>query len=229
MPPLIGCLPWRRRIEPAICLLKRLHARVLLARGEMRHWIWKCCDCLTGQEIERRHKQMARTKIEVNREIPRTRQELVDQIAELGRQERLRSKIENEMNEAITKLKKRYEEDAEPCNQKIKAIIGGVEAYCEVYRDELTDGGKTKTVTLPSGTLSWRKCPPSCRITKPDDVIALLKKKGLSRFIRVKEEISKDLILTEPAAVATIKGIAIVSEKEELSIEPYEVKLEAVA
>jgi phage host-nuclease inhibitor protein Gam len=192
----------------------------------MRHWIWKCCDCPTGQEIERRYKQMARTKVEVNREIPKTRQELVDQIAELGRQERLRSKIENEMNEAITKLKKRYEEEAEPCNQKIKAIVAGVEAYCEVHRDELTDGGKTKTVALPSGTLSWRKCPPSCRITKPDEVIALLKKKGLSRFIRVKEEVSKDLILSEPAAVATLKGITIINEKEELAIEPFEVKLD---
>ncbi|HAE37693.1 MAG TPA: host-nuclease inhibitor protein Gam [Candidatus Riflebacteria bacterium] len=225
MPALI-CQPWRRQVEKQVCLLKRLHARVLLARGEMRPWIWKCCDCLTGQEIERRH-QMARTKIEVNREIPKTRQELVDQIAELGRQERMRNKIENEMNEAITKLKKRYEEEAEPCNQKIKAIVNGVEAYCEVHRDELTDGGKTKTVTLPSGTLSWRKCPPSCRITKPEDVIAMLKKKGLSRFIRVKEEISKDLILAEPEAIVAVKGIAIVSEKEELSIEPFEVKLEA--
>lgn len=172
---------------------------------------------------------MARTKIEVNREIPKTRQELVDQIAELGSQERRRSKIENEMNEAITKLKKRYEEEAEPCNHKIKGIISGIEAYCEVFRDELTDGGKSKTVNLPSGTLAWRKCPPSCKITKPEDVIALLKKKGLSRFIRIKEEISKDLILTEQAAVIGIKGIVIVSEKEELSIEPYEVKLEAVA
>ena len=56
----------------------------------------------------------------------------------------------------------------------------------------------------------------------------LLKKKGLGRFIRVKEEISKDLILLEPKAVAEIKGITIVSEKEELSIEPYEVKLEEI-
>lgn len=53
--PALVCQPWRRLITRRVCLLKRAHARALLARGEMRPWIWKCCDCLTGQEIERRY------------------------------------------------------------------------------------------------------------------------------------------------------------------------------
>lgn len=171
---------------------------------------------------------MAKTKVTINKEIPSNREELVEKIEELGRQERLKVKIENQMNEAITKLKRRYEEEAEPCNNKIKAITAGIEAYSVVHRDELTDGGKTKTVNLPSGTLSWRKSPPSVRLSKKEKVIELLKKKGLSRFIRTKEEISKELILSEPAAVAGVKGITIVKEKEVLSIEPFEVKLDAV-
>jgi phage host-nuclease inhibitor protein Gam len=171
---------------------------------------------------------MAKTKTVANHQIPTSRQDLVDKIAELGRQERIRNKIENDMNNSITKTKQRYEEEAEPVNEAIKTLTAGIQAYCEVHRDELTDGGKQKTVNLPSGTISWRKCPPSVRITKKENVIELLKKKKLIRFIRIKEEINKDKILDEQAAVTGIKGIAIVKEKEELSIEPYEVKLESI-
>lgn len=172
---------------------------------------------------------MARTKTEVNKQIPTSRQDLVDKIAELGRQERMRSKIEAEMNDRITKIKQHYEEEVEPVNAAIKMLSSGINAYCEVHRDELTDSGKIKTVNLPSGTISWRKCPPSVRLTSPDNVIKLLKAKGLSRFIRIKEEVNKDMILSEQAAVTGVKGIAIVKEKEELAIEPFEVKLEAIS
>jgi len=36
------------------------------------------------------------------------------------------------------------------------------------------------------------------------------------------------MILAEQAAVTGIKGITIVKEKEELAIEPFEVRLEAI-
>lgn len=52
---LIRCLHWNKTIAPRVCVLKRVHARVLVSRGEMRHWVWKCCDCLKGQRIERRY------------------------------------------------------------------------------------------------------------------------------------------------------------------------------
>ncbi len=172
---------------------------------------------------------MARTKTVTNRNIPTSRQDLVDKIAELGRHERMRSKIEVEMNNAIAKIKQRHEEEVDPINKSIKSLTAGITAFCEVHRSELTDNEKVKTVNLPSGTVSWRKCPPSVRLTEPEKIIKLLKDKGLEKFIRVKEEVNKDLILSEQAAVAGVKGIAIVKEKEELAIEPFEVKLDAVA
>ena len=53
---LIRCLPWKQTIEARLCLIKRIHAKVLVSRGEMRHWVWKCCDCLIGQENEGENK-----------------------------------------------------------------------------------------------------------------------------------------------------------------------------
>ena len=176
-----------------------------------------------------KEKTMVKTKVTVNRDIPRNRNELNEKLAELGRVNRVRDKIVIEMNEAIERIKQRYSEEVKVHDERIKSIAGGIESYCEVHREELTDGGKTKTVVLPAGEISWRKCPPSVRLTKPEVIIELLKKKGLSRFIRIKEEISKDLILADTAAVVGIKGISIVSEKEELTIQPNEETLESAA
>jgi phage host-nuclease inhibitor protein Gam len=172
---------------------------------------------------------MAKTKIAVNVKVPTDRIELNERISELGRNERIREKIALEMNEAIAKIKKRYAEDVKEYDDKISELLAGIAAYCEVHRDELTENGKSKTVSLPAGTISWRICPPSCRLTKPEVIMELLKRKGLHRFIRVKEEISKDMILAEPTAVAGVKGITIIKGKEELAIEPDRSELEKVA
>ncbi|EJD2026425.1 host-nuclease inhibitor Gam family protein, partial [Escherichia coli] len=50
----------------------------------------------------------------------------------------------------------------------------------------------------------------------------LLRRLGLERFIRVKEEINKDAILNEKEAVKNIPGITIKSDIEDFSIIPFE-------
>lgn len=52
MSALIERRPCKHENKTELCLIKRLHAKVLVSRGEMRHWVWKCCDCPIGQEIE---------------------------------------------------------------------------------------------------------------------------------------------------------------------------------
>ena len=53
---------------------------------------------------------MVKTKVTVNRDIPRNRNELNEKLAELGRVNRVRDKIVIEMNEAIERIKQRYSE-----------------------------------------------------------------------------------------------------------------------
>ncbi|MGT9685597.1 host-nuclease inhibitor Gam family protein, partial [Escherichia coli] len=55
-----------------------------------------------------------------------------------------------------------------------------------------------------------------------DAVMDFLKRLGLQRFIRVKEEINKDAILNEKDAVKNIPGITIKSDIEDFSIIPFE-------
>ena len=82
-----------------------------------------------------------------------------------------------------------------------------------------------QTCALPiftTGEVQWRNRPPSVSIRGADNVIELLRRLGLERFIRVKEEINKDAILNEKEAVKNIPGISIKSDIEDFSIIPFE-------
>lgn len=160
--------------------------------------------------------------------VPQSKEEVVAAIARLGEHQRERVRIETEMNDEMAVVKERYENQADTHAQAIQQLSSGIQTFCEANKVELTSGGKTKTVGLQSGEVRWRTCPPACNIRAADMVIEALKKLGLARFVRAKEEINKDAILADPKAVAGIKGISI-NQKEEFVIVPFETKLEEVA
>jgi len=70
--------------------------------------------------------------------------------------------------------------------------------------------------------VQFRQRPPSVAVRGVDSVIEALKQFGLARFIRVKEELNKDAILNEPAAVAGVAGLSIKSGVEDFVIQPFE-------
>jgi len=160
--------------------------------------------------------------------VPQNKDEATEAIAEIGRRQRERTRIETAMNDELAKVREAWERQAAPHLDAIKALSGGVHLWCESHRDALTQHGKVKFVRLASGDVKWRMRPPSVAIRAADVVIGFLKQAGLDRFIRIKEEVSKEAILTEPEAVQHIKGITI-SQKEDFVIVPFETALEEIA
>lgn len=160
--------------------------------------------------------------------VPQTKDEAIEAIAEIGRRQRERIRIETAMNDDLAKIRQGWEAQAAPHLEKIKQLSGGVQLWCEANRDHLTDGGKVKSARLASGEVKWRLRPPSVAVRPVDVVIGFLKQGGLDRFVRVKEEVNKEAILTEPEAVAHIKGITII-QKEDFVIVPFETELEEIA
>lgn len=159
---------------------------------------------------------------------PQTIEQVVGAIAEIGVAQRERTRIEAEMNDELAAVRQRFEQMAAPYAEKIRDRSQGVQTWCEAHRAEITENGKTKTVAFPSGEVRWRKNPPKANIKNADQVIDLLKKWGLTDFIRTKEEVNKEAILAAPEAVKGIKGISI-SSGEDFVIVPFETKLEEVA
>ncbi|MGB5147486.1 MAG: host-nuclease inhibitor Gam family protein [Porticoccaceae bacterium] len=168
-------------------------------------------------------------KAEATRDaIPQDREECVDYIARIGVHQRERERIQATMNDELAAIRLRYEGEARPHADGIRALSHGVQIWCEANRAVLTNGGKVKTARLGAGEVRWRKRPPKVVIRGMEAVIAALHDLRLSRFVRKKEEINKEAILEEPEAVRHVKGITI-DQGEDFVIVPFETALEEVA
>ncbi|EIV2911600.1 TPA: host-nuclease inhibitor Gam family protein [Serratia marcescens] len=151
-----------------------------------------------------------------------TKTEVIDGIKSLGDLQRQLTRIETEMNDQIAAVTQYHAPEIERLKAEISGLQQGIQTWCEANRTELTQDGKTKTVNLTTGEVIWRNRPPSCTIRGAEAVIAALKRLKLTRFIRSKEEINKDAILNEQAAVKDIPGITINRNLEDFTIVPFE-------
>ena len=149
-----------------------------------------------------------------------------DLIKALGEKRREILRIETEMNDEIAGIKQRYEDQAMPLKSEVAEIIFAVQAWAETHRAELTKDGKIKTVKLATGELNWRIRPPRVSLRGKGKIITALKGLGLTRFIRVSEDIDKEAILKEKEVAAQIQGVTISSAGEDFAISPYELEIE---
>jgi len=160
--------------------------------------------------------------------VPQSREMAAIAIANIGALSRQLVRTESLMNDELASIKKGWEEAAEPLRAQIAALNQGVQTWAEANRDTLTQNGKVKPCALTTGEIAWRMRPPSVRITGAEAVLDTLRRLGLKRFIREKEEVNKDAILNEPEAVSHVPGIAI-SQGEDFVVVPFEAELAEVA
>lgn len=160
--------------------------------------------------------------------VPQNRDNAAQAVAEIGRLSRDLDRLTADMNDELATVKARHEETAEPIRLKIEALTTGVQTWAEANRDTLTQHGKVKTAALTTGEIAWRLRPPSVRVTGAEAVLDVLRRLGLKRFIREKEEVNKEAILNEPEAVAHVPGISI-SQGEDFVVVPFEAELAEVA
>lgn len=162
--------------------------------------------------------------------VPQSKEQVIEAIAEIGRRQRERDRIQTEMNEELAETKQSHGEKAAPHAEAISALAKGVHIWCEANRDELTRNGKVKYAKLATGKINWRAKPPKVTLKKVEEVIARLKELKLNKqFIRTKEEVDKEAILKNPEKVEGIKGITVSSDGEEFGITPFETELEEIA
>jgi phage host-nuclease inhibitor protein Gam len=161
--------------------------------------------------------------------VPKSREEASQMVAQIGSHQRQRERIQATMNDEIATLRARYEEKAQEHGRAIADLVVGLQAWAEANRVDLTEGGKTKTVTLASGEVRWRTNPPKVSVRGGlQAVIDSIKALGLApQFVRFKEELNKEAMLAEPAVAQGIKGVRI-EQSENFVVEPFELHLEEV-
>jgi phage host-nuclease inhibitor protein Gam len=159
---------------------------------------------------------------------PQNREQVADYIAAIGIAQRERARLEQDMNDELARSSSSYEEQALPFRTEIEERSKGVQAWCETNRNALTQDGRTKTAVLTSGEVQWRLRPPKVSIKGLDAVLDKLRRMGLDRFIRTKDEVNKEAILAEQEAVKRVAGISI-EQGEDFVIKPFETQLEEIA
>ena len=156
--------------------------------------------------------------------IPNSEAEAIRAVADIGRLQRQIEHIEGRLNDRIDKVKLDALEMISDPKAELEVALDGLFAYCQANREELMPPGR-KTISWPTGEISWRMTPPKVGIRDVKKVLAGLRQLGLSRFIRTKEEIDKEAILKDRDAVKPVKGIAI-TQCEEFVVKPSEVSCE---
>lgn len=159
--------------------------------------------------------------------VAQSKEEAASMIRQIGDLQRQVLRDQAKMNDLIAEITDEYKSKLSPLQEQIEQLQKGVQGYCEAHRDELTNGNKVKFANLITGNIQWRQRPPSVRITGADSVIDTLKRLGLGKFVRTKEEVNKEAILNEPESVNGVAGINIVSGVEDFVIEPFEQELDA--
>lgn len=172
-------------------------------------------------------KNATRLKAKAQAAVPQTKGEAAADIKHIGDLQRMIIRKQAEMNDAIAQVTATYQPTLETYQARLTGLQEGVQAYCEAHRDELTGEGKTKTANLITGEVQWRQRPPSVAVRGAEAVIETLKRLGLGKFVRTKEEINKEAILNEPEEVKGVAGITVVTGVEDFVITPFEQEVAA--
>lgn len=160
--------------------------------------------------------------------VPQNAAEANSLIAQIGRAQRERERIQIEMNEALGAVKDKHEREAAPFATEIANLTQALQIWCEAHRDDLTQHGKVKYHRFAHGEVCWRMRPMSVFVRKVEDVLHNLRALGLSRFIRTKDEINKEAMLADPVSANQVEGVKVRSAGEEFVVKPSETSLEEV-
>lgn len=171
---------------------------------------------------------MATSKLKSRAQVyaPQSENDCAADIKKLGDLQRQWLRAKSEMDDQIAQITQAAQPGLESLRQQIETLQTGVQTFCEAHRNDLTNGGKVKTAAFVTGEVQWRQRPPSVTVRGAETVIETLKRLGLSKFVRIKEEINKEAILNEPDEARGVAGITVVTGVEDFVITPFESQAE---
>lgn len=159
------------------------------------------------------------TKRAVSTRVPQDKDEATQMLADLGQRKSAAALNKESLEAEIARIREPFDARIKQYEAEIAELTLGLELWATANRQALT-GGKTQSIKLASGVLSWRKAPASVRIAKAADVLAYLIEQGATWCLRIKHEINKDALLADPKQAAMIPGVTIARQGEAFAAEP---------
>jgi phage host-nuclease inhibitor protein Gam len=129
-------------------------------------------------------------------------------LKEIGLLEHQLAVIDGDANKEIASIKEKCAKQGAGLRSRIADLTALLGAYAEYNRDELFKD--RKSLELSFGSFGYRK---STSISVKKSTLELLKKLGLARFIRVKEEPDKDAMADmDDEALAQVDAVRKVKD-----------------
>ena len=173
---------------------------------------------------------MGRSKtLTTNYPVPQDDSEARSAILEVGQAQRKIVRLEAELNDKVAKLKDQYGAKADVHRARVTELTEGLRMFCEANRARLTRDGKVKHHKFDTGEISWRFRPARVGLRGVEKIIEQVKEAGLTKFLRVKEEVNKEAMLEDRETALGITGVTIGSDGEDFIVTPDEAALEEAA
>ena len=141
-------------------------------------------------------------------------------ISIIGAAERSADALTLEMNNQIADIEAAYAPKIQEAKKDIKPTQKAIAAYCNANRDQLLEGGTSKTVDFLTGKVKWRFKAEYLRITGEEEVIKALLLKRKTKFLTKRISIDRETVKKNFDDVKDIEGIELISDDEEFIIEP---------
>ncbi|HGJ5878442.1 MAG TPA: host-nuclease inhibitor Gam family protein [Arsenophonus nasoniae] len=169
-------------------------------------------------------KKITRLKAAAGACTPQTREQVMDDIKRLGDIQREMTRLETQINDEIARLTHQHAADIEAMKARITLLQKGIQTWCDANREGLTQNGKTKTVNLITGEVSWRNRPPSVSLKGMDDILQALEENGQHHCIIRKAQVDKNALLKNQDTIRplNIRGITFHHQLEDFIITPFE-------
>jgi len=121
----------------------------------------------------------------------------------------------------IVALETQKQADILPLWERYRDLEQAAKDYALAKEGDLLAGQTGKALTLVGGTVSFKAGRPSVQLDEaPDVIVPRLRALGLSRFVRVVEDVDRVAILKDAAAIEAVQGIRILQPMSVVTITP---------
>jgi phage host-nuclease inhibitor protein Gam len=140
--------------------------------------------------------------------MPASKEELAALLVEVGEIQSARIEKFNRYLSRLEAAERERRESIKPLDRQLEIRLAAIQAYANAHRGELVERD-SKTVKLDTGTLGWRKTPPSLVVADADKLLVQLESKKLGRFIRIVKSVNRRKLLEEPEILGKLDGVSI--------------------
>jgi phage host-nuclease inhibitor protein Gam len=148
---------------------------------------------------------------EVKCPIPKNEVEAARLLSKLEKLKLILDGEQVELDKAIHDLIKKANRKTESVSSEFAEMYGALKSYATKNKDELTEGGKRRSITWVTGTVGWRNTPEGISVPRDtkekERLIARIIAIRKAKFLRRKWELNIEAMEANPEEATAIEGI----------------------